>query len=67
MTIYQFLSNQIQGGFGIREIARLAGVSPSTISRIYNGLVVPDIDTVRKILEPFGYEMVVVKRGVRNE
>jgi len=66
MTIYQFLSDQIQGGFGIREIARLAGVSPSTISRIYNGLVVSDIDTVRKILGPFGYEMVVVKKEKNN-
>lgn len=59
-SIRDFLQCQIDGGFGIREIARETGVAASTISRIANGKVSPDIDTTERILKMFGCELSIV-------
>lgn len=61
-----FLSEQISGGFGIRELSRQTGVAASTISRIHNGQVQPDIETANKILHPFGYRLAINKIGMES-
>lgn len=58
-----FLQEQINGGFGVREISRETGVAASTISRICNGGIIPNIDTANRILRPFGYRMAINKIG----
>ena len=58
-----FLQEQINGGFGIREISRMTGVAASTISRICNGGISPNIETVGRILRPFGYRVAINKIG----
>ena len=61
MDIQSFLRAQINGGFGVREIARAAGLPASTISRIANGVVCPNMETCDKILKPFGYTIEIQK------
>lgn len=56
-----FLQEQINNGFGVREISRQTGVAASTISRIYNNGIVPNIETADCILRPFGYRMAINK------
>jgi DNA-binding XRE family transcriptional regulator len=64
VDIQRFLDIWIKSGKSIREIAKTAGLSPSTISRIANGKVVPDIKTLQAIIEPYGYELrIELKRG----
>lgn len=41
-------------GLSLREVARLSGVSPATLSHIENGHSSPTLDTLRKILEVLG-------------
>jgi predicted transcriptional regulator len=41
----------------LRELSRKTGVAPSTIKRIFDGKVSPNIETVKKIIEPFGYKL----------
>ena len=69
-----FLQEQINGGFGIREISRMTGVAASTISRICNGGISPNMETAGRIVRPFGYRMAInkivqepVKDGGKNE
>lgn len=42
---------------GTKEVARLSGLSPSTISRIRTGQMNPSIETLEKILTSIGYEL----------
>lgn len=60
-----FLSDAIAGGFGVREIARQSGLASSTISRIVNTDISPNIITANKILKPFGYKIAINKIGMK--
>lgn len=40
-----------------RQLAKIIGVANSTVHRIMEGKVEPDTATIRKMLEPFGYEL----------
>lgn len=60
-SLQAFLRQQIDGGFGVRAIGRETGVSSSTISRIVNGKVSPDLRTCNRILKPFGYRVEIVR------
>jgi len=64
MTALQaFLQTQITTGLTIREISRQTGVAASTISRICNGGISPNMETAGRILRPFGYRMEINKIG----
>jgi DNA-binding phage protein len=58
-----FVDLRIEEGHGIREIARDTGLQASTISRVVNGAVVPDTETIDKILRLFGYRLSINKIG----
>jgi len=62
-TLQAFLQSQIANGLGIREISRQTGVAASTISRICNGGISPNIETAGRILRPFGYRVAIKKIG----
>lgn len=50
-------------GYSISHIAKISGVSKSTIHRILYGVSVPNIDTVDKILRAFGYKLTIELKG----
>jgi len=58
-----FLQTQITTGLTIRKISRQTGVAASTISRICNGGISPNIETAGRILRPFGYRVAINKIG----
>ena len=58
-----FLQSQITNGLTIREISRQTGVAASTISRICNGGISPNMETAGRILRPFGYRVAINKIG----
>jgi len=58
-----FLQSQITTGLTICEISRQTGVAASTISRICNGDISPNIETAGRILRPFGYRVAINKIG----
>jgi len=62
-TLQAFLQSQITTGLTIREISRQTGVAASTISRICNGGISPNMETAGRILRPFGYEAIIIKKG----
>ena len=56
-----FLDLEIDKGSGVRELARKTGLQPSTVSRIVNRKVVPDIETMDKMLNAFGFRLSINK------
>ena len=62
-TLQAFLQSQIANGLGIREISRQTGIAASTISRICNGGISPNMETAGRILRPFGYRVAISKIG----
>jgi len=56
--IQTFLRRQLKT-HSAREIAKMAGLSGSTISRLLNGSRNPGMETVRKLLEAFGYQFAI--------
>lgn len=54
----------------IRDVARVAGVSPATVSRVVNGLAGYSAETRRRIeetIETLGYEPDTLARGLRTK
>ena len=62
-ALQSFLQTQITTGLSVREISRQTGVAASTISRICNGGISPNIETAGRILRPFGYRVAINKIG----
>jgi len=65
-----WLSDQIkERGWSMREVARRAGVSHTTIIKVVDGQVVPDVSTARGIARAFGVpaETVLRKAGILTD
>jgi predicted nucleotidyltransferase len=45
------------GKVGIKEVARRAGLSPSTVSRIGSGLINPSLEVVEKVSNAIGFHL----------
>ncbi|MFB3978751.1 LacI family DNA-binding transcriptional regulator [Microbacterium proteolyticum] len=54
----------------IRDVARVAGVSPATVSRVVNGLIGYSAETQRRVedaIAQLGYEPDTLARGLRTK
>ncbi len=56
MTVLESLQNSIRS-IGVKEVARRAGLSASTISRISSGQIMPSLEVVEKISAAAGLQL----------
>lgn len=54
-------------GLSQRELARLSGVPQKTISRIENGIDIPKIPTLLKLMNVLGLEISLIEHSVEDE
>ena len=48
------------------EYARMCGVAPRVLTNIEGGVASPTVETLEKLLRPFGFQVGVVMRGAEN-
>jgi transcriptional regulator with XRE-family HTH domain len=48
------------------EYARMCGVAPRVLTNIEGGVGSPTVETLEKLLRPFGFQVGVVMRGAEN-
>ncbi|PES32841.1 helix-turn-helix domain-containing protein [Bacillus thuringiensis] len=54
-------------GLSQRELSRLSGVPQKTISRIENGIDIPKIPTLLKLINVLGLEISLVDKNLEND
>lgn len=61
-VMYQLVDEIYDRGITQRELAKISGVSESSISKYANGVKIPKITSVVKLADALGFDLVLVRR-----